>query len=303
MGTPFRISVSGASAEQVDAAAHAAFSEIARIELLMSEWRPDSELSAVNDSAGDHPVKVSAETFAVVHEAVKLAEMSGGAFDPTWAALRGLWDFQTKPPKLPTAEAIAGRLKRVGWQKVKLDAKASTVFLAEPGMALGLGGIAKGYAIDRAADIMKRHGLERFIVDGGGDLYVSGVKLSGQPWTLGVQSPRTPGKLIATLPLTDAAMVTSGDYERFFVLDGVRYHHIIDLRTGHPAQLSQSVTVRASKAMMADALSTAIFVLGPEAGIALAKKLPGVEAAVVGANGAISTTPALAEAFDPRKRR
>lgn len=302
MGTQFRITVSGATSAEVDAAAHAAFTEVARIEALMSEWRSDSEISAINQSAGASPVKVGPETFLVVQRAVELAELSGGAFDPTWAALKGLWDFQAQPPRLPATEEIEARLARTGWHKVKLDPKARTILLTEPGMALGLGGIAKGYAIDRAAAILKQRGLTRFIVDGGGDLYVSGRKLSGQPWTLGVQNPRKPGDLLAALPLTDAAMVTSGDYERFFVLDGKRYHHIIDLRTGYPATRSRSVTVQAAEAMMADALSTAIFILGPVDGVALASKLPGVEAAVVGADGSVSTTEALAPAFDKARR-
>lgn len=297
MGTQFRVTAAGVSAKRLDLAVHAAFSEVARIEALMSEWRPDSEISAVNQAAGQQPVAVSPETFTVVKAALDLAEMSEGAFDPTWAALKGLWDFQADPPQVPAPEIIKARLKKVGWRKVKLDAEAKTIFLTEPGMALGLGGIAKGYGIDQAAKVLKSHGIERFIVDGGGDLYVSGVKPSGAPWKLGVQGPRSAGKLIATLAVTDAAMVTSGDYERFFVIQGKRYHHIIDLRTGYPAALSRAVTVRAKEAIFADALSTAIFVLGPHDGLALAERLPGVEAAVVGADGKIVATKALAPAF------
>lgn len=304
MGTRFRITVSGASDAEVDKAAHAAFTEVDRIEQLMSEWRPDSEVTAINQNAGVKPVKVSPETFEVVQRSLKLAKESQGAFDPTWAALKGLWDFNAEKPKVPTPEAIEARLKFTGWQKVKIDEAARTVFLTEKGMALGLGGIAKGYGIDRAARVLREHGLSRFIVDGGGDLYVAGKKADGSSWTLGVQDPRAREQLMAALPIEDASMVTSGDYERFFEKDGRRYHHIIDLRTGYPANKARSVTVRAPEATLADAMATAIFILGPEAGLAFAKAHPGVETAIVGADGKLVVTDGLKSAFrDALKRQ
>lgn len=292
MGTPFGLTLAGdVPLAQARAAADAAFTEIARVEARMSEWRPDSEIGRINAAAGA-PVAVSDETRALLKRALGLAEASGGAFDPSWAALRGIWRFASGDtrPKLPLKADLEAALARVDFRAVRIEGRA--VRLAKPGMALGLGGIAKGYAIDRAAAVLRARGVERFIVDGGGDLYVAGRKPDGRPWTIGVRHPRGPG-LLAELPVTDAAVVSSGDYERFFELGGRRYHHIIDLRSGMPADRSVAVTVRAPEATLADALATAIFVLGPEAGLALAGRYPGVEAAVLAPDGAVYATPGL----------
>lgn len=291
MGTPFGLTIAGdVPLAQARAAADAAFSEVARIEARMSEWRPDSEIGRINAAAGA-PVVVSGETRALLKRSLALAEASGGAFDPTWAALRGIWRFggDDERPKLPLKSDLEAALARVDHRKVHVDGEAVRL---EAGMALGLGGIAKGYAIDRAAAALRARGIERFIVDGGGDLYVAGRKPGGQPWTIGVRHPREPG-LLAELPVTDAAIVSSGDYERFFELGGRRYHHIIDLRTGMPADRSVAVTVRAAEATLADALATAIFVLGPTEGLALAARFEGVDAAVLAPDGAIYASPGL----------
>lgn len=300
MGTSFGITVAGAPRETADAAITAAFNEVDRIERLMSEWRPDSEISAVNRAAGEAPVAVSPETFEVIRRALDLAERSDGAFDPTWAALRGVWDFKARPPRLPARSELEARLARTGWRRVRLDPEGRTVFLTEAGMALGLGGIAKGYGIDRAVAVLRAHGLTDFIVDGGGDLYVAGEKAPGVPWRVGVRHPRRAGALLAELAARDAAIVTSGDYERFFELGGRRYHHIIDLRTGMPADRSVAVTVRAADATLADALATAAFVLGPERGVALARDLEGVDVAVLAPDGRVAATPGLAAVLPAR---
>jgi thiamine biosynthesis lipoprotein len=299
MGTRFAITVSGGPAG-VDAVVQAAFDEVARVDKLMSEWRDDSEVTAINRDAATKPVAVSTETFEVVRRAMDLSARSNGAFDVTWAALRGLWDFKAKAPHLPDPAALKAALARTGWQKVKLDPVGHTIALAEPGMAIGLGGIAKGYGIDRAVAVLKEHGFTDFIVDGGGDLFVAGEKQPGVPWHVGVQHPRRKDQLLVSMPLRDAAIVTSGDYERFFVLDGKRYHHIIDLKTGMPADKSVAVTVRASDATLADAVATAIFVLGPDDGIALANGMPGVDAAVLAPDGRVVTSAGLAGLFPAR---
>lgn len=299
MGSPWNITVANAPRPVVDKACEAAFAEVARLEHLMSEWRPGSELSGVNAAAGTGPGKVSKETLHVVRRALELARKSEGAFDPTWAAFMGLWSFKSPKPALPTQAAIEERRARVGWQRVKLDADQRTVHLTDVGMKLGLGGIAKGYAIDRAAAVLKEHGLTRFIVDGGGDLYVSGEKAPDQPWRLGVQHPRRQA-LLATVSVRDAALVTSGDYQRFFFKDGKRYHHILDLRTGQPASGSVAVTVTAPEAITADALATALFVLGPEKGLELAKSLPGVSAAILAPDGRVHAHGHLADALGKR---
>ena len=306
MGTAFRVAVAldgpvpdPAARLVIEEAVNRAFQEVDRIERLMSEWRPDSEISAVNGAAGQQPVVISQETFDLLTQAVELSARTNGAFDVTWAALRGQWDFKAQPPKLPDAEALDDALRRTGWRKLKLDAATRTAFLTQRGMAIGLGGIAKGHAIDRAADVLRRAGLRRFIVDGGGDIYVAGEKANGVPWRLGVQDPRDPKQLIGALEVRDAALVTSGDYERYFEVGGRRYHHIIDLKTGYPAERSRAVTVRARNATLADALATALFVLGPKRGIAVANSMEGVEAAIVGPDGRLHTTEGLRQAFEP----
>ncbi|MCA9561278.1 MAG: FAD:protein FMN transferase, partial [Myxococcales bacterium] len=274
----------------------AAFAEVARVEAVMSEWRPSSEVSRLN-AAGGAPVTVSAELFELLQRARDLGDRSGGAFDVTWAALRGVWDFDAG--RVPAPDAVAAAQARIDYRRLTLDPAARTATLPA-GMAVGLGGIAKGYGIDRAAAVLRARGFTAFLVDGGGDLYVAGEKAPGQPWTVGVQHPRRRDELMVALPVRDAAVVTSGDYERYFEAGGRRYHHIIDPRTGMPAERSVAVTVRAADATFADALATALFVMGPEAGIALAEALPGVDAAVLAADGRVVATPGLRAAFPAR---
>lgn len=209
MGTPFALAIAGEVAPAAArAAADAAFVEIARIEALTSEWRPDSEIGRVNAAAG-RAVPVSGETRALLKRALDLAAASDGAFDPSWAAMRGIWRFgdDDDRPRLPRKDALDAARSRVGWRRVHIEGEA--VRLATPGMALGLGGIAKGYAIDRAAATLRARGIDRFIVDGGGDLYVAGRKDAERPWTIGIRHPRD-GSLLAELPVQDAAVVTSG---------------------------------------------------------------------------------------------
>lgn len=293
MGSPWSLLiVSDRPPAELSAAADAAFREVERVEHLLSEWRPDSAVSAVNLAAGKAPVQVASEVLDLIEQSLAIAQLTDGAFDPTWAALRGLWQFKTNEPSLPRKSDLTRALRLVGHTRVQVDRAASTLYLPEAGMALGLGGIGKGYAADRVAALLRARGFDRFIIEGGGDLYVAGEKRPGEPWTIGVQHPRDPTRLVAELPVRDAAIVSSGDYERFFELGGQRYHHIIDLKTGLPAERSVAVTVIAPDATRADALATAFFVIGPPA-IDLASKLPGVELAVLTPDGRIHATAGL----------
>lgn len=280
MGTPWTITVADPREPgALTSAVNAAFAEVERVERQMSEWRPESAISAINLAAGKAPVQVPLEVIAVVRRALQVAAQTDGAFDPTWAALRGVWDFKRDPPQLPRKSTLQAAVARIDHRKVQVQ--GNTVFLPEAGMALGLGGIAKGYGIDRAVAVLRARGLTRFIVDGGGDLYIAGEKAPGVPWTIGLRHPRG-GPLLGEVPVRDAAVVTSGDYERFFELGGRRYHHILDVRTGLPARQSVAVSLIAPDATTADAWATGLFVLGP-AGL---DRLPaGISAAVFTADG------------------
>ena len=230
-----------------------AYNEITRIERMMTTWRDDSEVSRINAQAGIAPVKVSDETMAVLQMSQRASKLSGGAFDITFYAMKGLWKFDDDlEPKVPDAAAIAARLPLINYKKLVLNAKAHTAFLKVKGMRINLGGIAKGYAVDRATDILRKAGFPNGIVQAGGDLMCAGSK-GGQPWSTGIRDPRG-GRtdVFAKMYLENHAFSTAGDYERFFILDGKRYHHIIDPRTGYPATRSQSVTIYAPNAFLAD---------------------------------------------------
>lgn len=266
----------------------AAFDEVARVESVMSEWMPESPISAINAAAGREAVEVPGELADIIRRSLQISERSRGAFDITWRGLGRLWPVQDENFSPPSDAEIQAALHRVGYRKVQVE--GNRVHLIEAGMAIGLGGIAKGYGVDRAADVLRAGGCANFFIDGGGDVLVSGSK-HGKPWRVGIQHPRKArGELLAVVEADSGAVVSSGDYERFREVDGVRYHHIIDLRTGRPARKCQAVTIIAPSAERADALATAVFVLGPEEGLELIRQEPGADALVVDHAGRIWTT-------------
>jgi thiamine biosynthesis lipoprotein len=260
-----------------------ALSEFTRLESLMTTWRPDSEVSRINAQAGKAPVAVSPETYAVIEQSIEMAKMSEGTFDITFETLHGLWRFdEDLDPNPPKDSELKAKLKMMGYRHVKLDPKARTVFLDRPGVKIGLGGIAKGYAVDQAVTLLEKAGLTSFFVQAGGDLYARGKKPDGAEWSAGIRDPRGGvDKYFALLPLLDHSFSTAGDYERSYFVGERRYHHIIDPRTGYPATASRSVTIWAKSALLADAVDDAVFILGPEKGLALVEKLDGVGAVIV----------------------
>lgn len=284
MGTDIEVLVLGGEEAAAVGAAEAALAEMARIEALMSEWREDSLLSAVNRAAGRQPVAVTTELLRLLAESARAAELSAGAFDITFAGAGRLWDFKRPDPRPPTAPEVATALAAVGHRRLILDHDAGTAFLRDPGMRIGLGGIAKGYAVDRAAQVVARHGFTHFAVNAGGDLCVRGRR-GERRWSVAIRDPRHADRHLAVIPVSNAAVVTSGDYERFFLHEGRRYAHIIDPRTGWPVDHCQSVTVVAERTYWADALATAVFVLGPERGLALIESQPDAECLIVDADG------------------
>ena len=276
------------------AMAHA-LDEMRRLEALMSEWRDDSDIGRVNTHAGE-AVPVSAETFDVVQKGLWAGKISGGVFDITFQAMSGLWKFgsaQEPTPKLPTPAAVAAARKNIDYRKVELSATDHSVRIAKD-QKMGLGGIAKGYIVDRAARVLRDAGMDSFLVQAGGDLYGAGRKPDGSHWVSGIQDPRAPqGHYFATIDLEDHAFSTAGDYARSYVIAGKRYHHIIDPRTGYPATACRSVTVWAPDAFIADAVDDAVFILGPEKGLPLVESLDGVGEVIVDKKNHVTVSPRL----------
>ena len=277
-------------------AAEAMFKEIKRLDLEMTTWKDSSEISQINTAAGTKPVKVSDETIAVIDRALDVSRRSAGVFDISVQAFHGLWKFdEDMDGSLPDVADVKKRLKLVGYKDIILDKKAKTVFLRRKGMAITLGGIAKGYAVDKCVELLKARGFTDFMVQAGGDMYVAGSK-GADPWMVGIRDPRGPkDSMFAVSPIRDHSFSTSGDYERGFVKDGVRYHHILDTRTGMPATASRSVTIRAKDAFTADAWSKVMFIYGWEKGLQLIKdnKLDDFEVVWVDDKNTVHITPGI----------
>lgn len=298
MGTEVTFTAFTADPEAADRAFAAAYDEIRRVERLMTDWErpgePESDIVRVNKAAGKRAVKVSPETLDVIRTSLDMSRRSDGAFDITFAAMKGLWKFDEDMDKtIPPADEIARRRKLIDWRDVLVDARAGTVKLRRPGMRIGLGGIAKGYAVDRCSAVLRAQGLHDFMVQAGGDLYVSGSK-GAASWMVGIRDPRgAPYDIIARMPIRDHAFSTAGDYERGFVLNGRRYHHIIDPKTGYPATASREVTIFAPTAFLADALDDAVFILGPQKGMALVDSFPDCATVIVDAHNQVWTSKSL----------
>ena len=254
-------------------AAEAVFAEMKRLDAVMTTWTPDSEVSKVIAAAGEKPVAVSDETLAVIERAQDVSKRSNGIFDITVGSFKGLWKFdQDMDGTLPNPADVKKRLALVGYKDIVIDKKAKTVFLRKKGMSITLGGIAKGYAVDKCVKILHDRGFTNFMMQAGGDMYVAGKK-GDKNWSVAIRDPRgARDAIFAAAPIEDHSFSTSGDYERGFVKDGVRYHHILDPRNGQPAHASRSVTIRAKDAFTADAWSKVMFILGPQESLKLIAK-------------------------------
>lgn len=270
MSTGVSVTVAAPESPAVLEAIAAAFAEVARLETVLSEWRPGSEVSQVNARAGTTPLAVGPDVLANLQAGLEVGAASDGAFDMTVGALWGAWDFKWQAPKIPTPEELAPRLALIDYRKVHVDAAAHTVLLEKTGMKLALGGIAKGYTVDRVSALLKARGYPNHLVVVGGEVFGAGTKY-GQKWRVGVRNPQTPDPY-GTLEIQDEALSTSGNYERYFIRGGVRYHHLLSPRTGMPVHGLASVTVLAKTSTLADAWATALFVSGKERGLELAKR-------------------------------
>ena len=254
---------------------------VEELERTFSRTLEESDVSAVNRAAGAGPVAVSPETAYVASRALYYADLTSGSFDPTIAPLIDLWGFLNENYRLPDSEEIEAALPLVDYRRLIVDAGAAEIGLNEKWMGLELGGIAKGYIVDRLMELLVDSGVEHAFVNAGGDIAIHSTRPDGNPWRIGIANPRDRTALIAIMTASGGSVVTSGDYERGFEVDGVNYHHILDPKTGMPARGLSSVTVVAERAIDADALSTAIFVIGLEDGLELAESLAGVEVVIV----------------------
>jgi thiamine biosynthesis lipoprotein len=296
MGTTWSIEV--ADHGHGDAARHAidlAYKELTRIDAMMSEWKPESPISQVNAAAGVHGVDVPPELREILERANRYSELSGGAFDITWHGMANIWHFDERF-KVPSKAEVEEARKYVNYREIQID--DDRVYLPRKGMSIGLGGIAKGYAADRATEVLAHAGFTDTLVDGGGDIRVSGTR-NGSLWQMGIQDPRGEhGALIGRVPAVNQAVVTSGDYERFRMVDGVRYHHIIDARTGWPATAASSVTVISKTAEQGVVLAKIMFIYGGEKALEIARAEK-VEMLLIDTAGKRYATEGFKSRFEP----
>jgi thiamine biosynthesis lipoprotein len=265
----------------------AAITEVERIESLISSWKTTSETSLINKNAGIEPVQVSKELFTLIERCKKIGDFTNGAFDITCNVLFDLWKFDGSMKSAPSDEAINEKLKLIGYQQIVLDATQSSVFLPKKGMQIGFGAIGKGYAANKAQALMKKMGISGGIVNAGGDLSLWGYSEFHSPWRIGVQDPKQANKIMSWLSVTNMAVVTSGDYERFVEFDGIRYAHIMNPKTGWPVRGVISVSIHCPDAELADALATSVFVMGVKEGIQLINKMEHVEGFIMDDKGVI----------------
>jgi thiamine biosynthesis lipoprotein len=285
MGTVVEIVAGGKDDARLESAVDAAFAEITRLDNLLSSHRKDSEVSRLSQS--DAGMTLTSDTAAVIALGLDVAQRSHGAFDLTLGRLKSLWGFDEEAPSVPEREALLAALTGIGPKALTLTGRV--VVKQTPLLQVDLGGIAKGYAVDRAISVLKEQGVTSAAVNAGGDMYLLGQRPE-RSWRIGIQHPRHKDAVLETIQASDRAVVTSGDYERFFEQDGQRYHHIFDPQSGFPARLCQSVTIIADSVALGDALATAVFVLGPEAGLELLSQYPRAEGLIVAADGTLHTS-------------
>ncbi len=290
MATPITVLL---PAEHGEAAASIVFDIFKQVDARMSEWKPTSPLSTVNGAAGAEAVEVPDDLRAIIRRGREIGNLTDGAFDITWAALWGLWDFNAKTPTVPDDDEIARRAALVDYRRIDIDDDAGTVFLPIKGMMIGLGGIAKGHALDLAAAALRERDVDSFLITAGGQTLVCGMR-GDRPWRIGVRDPRgPPDDYFAHLELTNVSVSTSGDYERYFIIESVRYHHILDTRTRRPARGLRSATVISADGTLADALSTSLMILGLDRALTLVETLDNVEAVIVDDRAQVHITSGL----------
>ncbi len=267
--------------------------EVSRIEYLISDWKPESQVSQVNQNAGIRPVQVDREVFELTRRAIHLSRITSGAFDISFAAMDRIWKFDGSMTAMPTPETIKKSVEKVGYKNIILDSANSTIFLKLKGMKIAFGALGEGYAADRSRELMLKKGIQAGIVNGSGDMSVWGQQPDGSDWNIGITNPMKEDTIIAVVPLHQGSVVTSGSYEKFVVFNGKRYAHIINPATGYPATGLCSVTVFGPSAEQANGFSTSMMVLGKDAATQFIKKFPDYTYILITDNGQVFSSPKL----------
>ena len=290
MGSRFEVSAVHEDVRLAWKAINAGIAEISRIEQLISSWDSHSQTSEINRQAGIQAVKVDKELYDLIYRALKVSKLTDGAFDISFASMEKVWKFDGTMKSIPPSEAVQKSVAKVNYQNIVLDSDEQTVYLKEQGMKIGFGAIGKGYAANRAKTIMQKMGIENGLVNAGGDLIGWGKQENGDNWKIGIADPKQKDKVFSWLNIVNQGVVTSGNYEKFALIDGIRYAHIIDPRTGMPVTGLKSVTIICPDTELADALATSVFVMGEVGGLHLINQLKGIECLLVTDENEIKTS-------------
>lgn len=294
MGCRFEITAIAVDKPTAIKAVDAGIAEISRIEDLISEWLPSSQVSMINNQAGIAPVKVEKELFDLIFRSRKISELTNGAFDISFASMDKIWNFDRSEQELPDSATVKNAARYINWQNILLDTQDQTVFLKETGMKIGFGAIGKGYAANRAKLIMKGiTGVTGGLVNASGDLIAWGQSSHKDGWSIQIADPKDKNRVLGWIRLNDLSIVTSGDYEKYFTSKGIRYAHIVNPKTGYPVTAIKSTTIICPDAELSDALATSVCVLGVENGLTLVNRLKGVECLIIDANDNIFTSEKL----------
>ena len=277
MGSRFDITVLAIDEELGYINIEEAAAEITRIEKMISAWDEHSETTMINKNAGIKPVQVSPELFHLIERSKQISELTDGAFDISYSSMDKIWSFDGSMKKIPSAQEVKNSVSKVGYRKIILDSENQTVFLKQKGMKISFGAIGKGYAADKAKKLLISKQVVGGIINAAGDLTTWGTDVSGKKWIIGIVNPLSKDKIVSWLPVVESSVATSGDYEKYVTFKGKRYSHIIDPRTGYPASGITQVTIFAKDAELCDALATAVFIMGRDAGLSLINQLGGTE--------------------------
>lgn len=281
MGSRFDISIVAENQNDADTYIALAINEISRIEKLISSWDPKSQTSDINRNSGIKPVKVDEELYKLIERSIKISKLTEGAFDISYASMDNIWKFDGSMTEMPSTEAIKKSVTKVGFEKIILNEESQTVFLKQEGMKIGFGAIGKGYAADKAKELLQTKGVVAGIINASGDLNTWGKKPNGKDWMVAIVNPLNKKKVFSWLPVKNSAVVTSGNYEKFIKFNDILYSHIIDPRTGYPSSGILSASIFTTNAELADALATSVFVMGVEVGLDFINQLKTVECIII----------------------